>query len=68
MTLNASPSDATSTDTPGRRLHYFKMLSHDDQRAAIRRLAASGMTDHTIAAATRLSVEMVRQILGAREL
>lgn len=50
--------------TADRELHHFLMLSHDEQRAAIQRLAASGMSDYVIAAATRLSVEMVRTILG----
>jgi hypothetical protein len=45
---------------------YFLFLSHDEQRAAIQRLAQSGMSDHTIAAATMLSVEMIRAILGER--
>jgi DNA-binding CsgD family transcriptional regulator len=48
------------------RMHYFQLLSHDEQRAAIHRLANSGMSDYTIAAATGLSVEMVRVILGER--
>lgn len=38
--------------------------SRDDMRAAVREMAASGMTDHTIAAATRLSVEQVRRLLS----
>lgn len=52
-----------STD---KRMSYFALLSHDEQRAAIQRMAASGMSDHTIAAATMLSVEMIRAILGDR--
>lgn len=38
--------------------------SRDDMRAAVREMAATGMTDHTIAAATCLSVEQVRRLLG----
>jgi hypothetical protein len=53
--------------TGDRRMDYFQMLSHEDQRAAIRRMADSGLSEYTIAAATRLSVEMIRQILGAPE-
>lgn len=49
-----------------REMHYFLLLSHDEQRDAIQRLAAGGMSDYTIAAATSLSVEMVRNILGER--
>lgn len=52
--------------TPESRMHYFQLLSHDDQRAAIHKLANSGMSDYTIAAATKLSVEMIRAILGER--
>jgi hypothetical protein len=46
------------------RMHYFALLTEAEQHAAIKRLANSGMADTTIAAATMLSVEMVRQILG----
>jgi hypothetical protein len=45
-------------------MHYFALLTRDEQRAAIVRLAASGASEYTIAAASRLSVEMVRVILG----
>jgi hypothetical protein len=48
------------------RMHYFAMLTEEEQHAAIKRLAASGMADTSIAAATMLSVEMIRQILGTR--
>jgi DNA-binding NarL/FixJ family response regulator len=48
------------------RMYHFQMLSRDEQRSAIQRLATSGMSDHTIAAATGLSVEMIRTILGER--
>jgi hypothetical protein len=44
------------------RLH-FNVLDQDAKASAIRRLAASGQTDTTIAAATGLSVEMIRSIL-----
>lgn len=46
-----------------RRIGYFEMLSNEDQRAAIQRLANSGMSDYTIAAATGLSVEFIRTII-----
>lgn len=35
-----------------------------DMARAVRDMAVKGMTDHTIAAATRLSVEQVRRLLG----
>jgi hypothetical protein len=43
---------------------YFAMLTEAEQHAAIKRLANSGMADTSIATATMLSVEQVRQILG----
>jgi hypothetical protein len=49
-----------------RELHYFLLLNEDERRAAIQRLADSGVGDHGIAAATRYSVEQIRKILGER--
>jgi hypothetical protein len=43
------------------------LLSRDEQRAAIHRLAAGGMSDYTIASATMLSVEQIRVILGEQK-
>ena len=54
------------TDTD-RRMLYFALLTHEEQCAAIQRMSASGMSDSTIGAATQLSVEMVRQIIGNRD-
>ena len=48
------------------RMLHFAMLTESEQHAAIKRLANSGMADTSIAAATMLSVEQVRMILGAR--
>jgi hypothetical protein len=47
-------------------MHHFLLLSHDEKCAAIRKLAASGVGDHEIAAATMLSVEQIRKIIGER--
>jgi DNA-directed RNA polymerase specialized sigma24 family protein len=44
-------------------MHHFQLLSLEEQRAAIQRLANSGMSDATIAAATGLSVEQIRSII-----
>lgn len=44
--------------------HHFRAMPHDQQVQAIRRLAAAGQGDHTIARATGLSVEMVRRVLA----
>lgn len=45
------------------RLH-FTTLDTDAKAAAIRRLAATGQSATTIAAATGLAVEMIRRILA----
>ena len=45
-------------------LRHFAELPPEAQRGAIQRLAARGYTDTSIAAATRLSVEQVRRVLG----
>lgn len=47
-----------------RELHYFLLLTHEQQIEAIHRLHRLGMSDHTIAAATKLSVEMIRRLLS----
>lgn len=56
-----------SADNPEREMRHFDLLSRDEQRAAIQRLATSGMSDYSIASATKLSVEMVRAILGEQK-
>ena len=50
-----------------RELHHFVTLDREQQAAAIRQLAASGISDYGIAAATRLSVEFVRTVIGPRK-
>ena len=49
-----------------RELYHFLLLTREEQHAAIRRLASSGMNEYTIAAATRLSVEQIRRALAER--
>lgn len=49
-----------------REMHYFWLLSKQEQAAAICRLAAQGMPESGIATATMLSVEQVRIVLGQR--
>jgi hypothetical protein len=46
-----------------RRMH-FHSLSREEQAQAIRRLAVEGRGDHSIAAATGLSVEQIRRVLA----
>lgn len=55
-----------SADSEQRAREHFDRLTHAEQAAAIRRMAADGFTDDTIAHATRLSREMVREIIAAR--
>lgn len=43
---------------------HFWLLTRDQQAQAMRRMLAAGWSDHGIAAATRLSVEQVRQLLS----
>lgn len=50
----------------GQEMHHFLLLTPDEQRSAILRLADSGYSDAMIAAATRLAVEQVRAIVGDR--
>ena len=50
-----------------RELAYFLLLPRDQQLQAIRRLHISGMSSHGIAAATRMSVEQIREILAQQE-
>lgn len=49
-----------------RELRHFLLLDREQQAQAIRRLAVSGMLEHTISAVTGLSVEQVRRILAER--
>ena len=44
------------------RMRHFHALDREQQADAIRRLAATGMSEHGIAHATGLSVEMVRRV------
>ena len=48
--------------TLGRDAH--RPQTQHEMRAAVAEMAARGMTDHTIAAATRLSAEQVRHLRG----
>jgi hypothetical protein len=53
-------------NAPNREMYNFVLLSHDEQRRAIQELAAAGMSDHTIAQATKLNVQMIRRLLAER--
>lgn len=46
------------------RMTHFHALDRAQQADAIRRLAATGLTEHDIARATQLSTEMIRRVLG----
>jgi hypothetical protein len=45
---------------------HFQALDRAAQEAAVRCLAALGHSEHTIARATRLSVEMIQRVLAVR--
>jgi hypothetical protein len=49
-----------------RELQHFLLLDPDQRAEAMRRMAAQGWSDYGIASATRLSVQMVRQLLAER--
>lgn len=59
----ADSTGSGASVTRGRELLHFSLLSPEQQADAIRRLSAQGISDFTIAAATRLSIEMIRRIL-----
>ena len=65
--LDAHPrrqSSSSSVCQQDRR--NFQLLNRAEQAEAIRRMAAGGVSDQTIAAATGLSVEVVRRVLSER--
>lgn len=69
-TARSSPADlpqsrcfAMTRPTRERELRYFLLLDRSEQEAALRRLAAAGLGDYSIATASGLSVEQVRRIL-----
>jgi DNA invertase Pin-like site-specific DNA recombinase len=49
------------------QMRHFAALDREQQAQAIRRLIAAGQSEHTIARATGLSVEMVRRVIGERK-
>ena len=53
-----------NTDKAARQ--HFVVLSRDEKNQAIGRMADTGYSDYSIAAATKLNVEMVRHILAMR--
>ena len=53
-----------NADKAGRQ--HFVVLAPDEKNQAICRMADIGYSDYSIAAATKLNVEMVRHILGKR--
>lgn len=52
--------------TDAERTRHFRLLTHDQQVQAIKRMALSGHGDSTIANATGWSIELVRVALGER--
>jgi uncharacterized protein YoaH (UPF0181 family) len=48
-------------------MKHFHLLPHEQRVQAVQRLAASGMSDRAIAAATQLSVEQICRLLSNSE-
>jgi hypothetical protein len=48
------------------RMQNFESLDRQQQAQAIKNMAASGVGDHGIASATKLSVEAVRRVIGEK--
>jgi len=46
------------------RMRYFEDLTHEEQVAAVRRMAAEGLSEHALAHCTRWSIEYIRRVLG----
>jgi hypothetical protein len=46
------------------RMLYFELLEPEQQAQAIRRLAAMGQSEFTIASATGMAVEAIRTVLA----
>jgi hypothetical protein len=55
-----------STAKTDAKMLYFELLTENERREAIARLARSGMSDYGISSATGLAVEQIRRILGER--
>jgi hypothetical protein len=45
-------------------MQHFAELTREEQADVVRRMAADGVSEYSIASATKLSVEMVRTIIG----
>jgi hypothetical protein len=48
-------------------MEHFATLTREEQAASIRKLAADGMPEYSIAAACQLSVEQIRRVLAGGE-
>jgi hypothetical protein len=64
--MSAERTTLQRPSTVARELVHFCLLDREQQTKAIQRMAAQGWSDYTIATATRLSVEMVRRVIGQR--
>ena len=63
----AGKGDVQRMNSNNAARQHFDVLSHDGKIRAICGMADTGYSDFSIACATRLSVEIVRQILAARK-
>lgn len=64
--MKLTPIGGTLDTVALARLH-FTTLDRDQKAQAIRRLAAIGQSEYTIASATGLAVEFIRRVLAEQE-
>jgi hypothetical protein len=60
----ARESEGTPRILPDAHRRHYDALTRDQQAAAIRELARSGMSDYGLAHATGLAVEQIRALLA----
>lgn len=62
LTVLSALAGTVAPDT--NRMAHFHALAREQQAEAIRRLAATGMSEHSMAHATGLAVEQIRRVLA----
>jgi DNA-binding NarL/FixJ family response regulator len=67
LVVEADATGAVLSAPQPRELVHFLLLNEAEKRAAILRMARNGWSDYGIAAATKISVEQVRLIIGEQK-
>jgi hypothetical protein len=62
--LSLDALESLYSESRGRE--YCLILTREEQEHAIRKLAAGGLSDYDLVAATGLAVEIIRQVIGER--